>query len=304
MEKNFIITQAWLRELAEQCAYRINAWHVAKVGPGEVIRAYGVPRGGVSAALAIQQHSPFIMVDDPDTADIIIDDLVDSGKTFQEFATKYPGKPFFVLIDKKHGTTEFTTDKWVVFPWESNAEGSFEDNVVRLLQFVGEDPARGGLLETPSRVAKAWRYWCNGYGKDAAALLKVFEDGAERHDQMVTVKDIPIYSHCEHHLAPIFGTVTISYIPSGKIVGLSKLSRLADMYARRLQVQERLTDQIADALWDNLKPKGVGVMVKARHLCMESRGVCQQGHHTITTALRGVMLDQPEARSEFLRLAD
>jgi GTP cyclohydrolase I len=190
-----------------------------------------------------------------------------------------------------------------VFPWEKNEEGSFEDNVVRLLQFVGEDPARGGLLETPARVAKAWRYWCSGYEKDAAAILKVFEDGAERHDQMVTVKDIPIYSHCEHHMAPIFGTVTISYIPNGKIVGLSKLSRIADMFARRLQVQERLTDQIADALWDNLKPQGVGVMVKARHLCMESRGVCQQGHHTITTALRGAMLTQPEARSEFLRLA-
>ena len=131
----------------------------------------------------------------------------------------------------------------------------------------------------------------------------MFEDGAEKHDQMVTVRDIPIYSHCEHHLAPIFGTVTISYIPNGKIVGLSKLSRLADMYARRLQVQERLTDQIADALFEHLEAKGVGVVIKARHMCMESRGICQQGHHTVTTALRGAMKDEPDTRAEFLRLA-
>jgi len=132
----------------------------------------------------------------------------------------------------------------------------------------------------------------------------VFEDGGESYDQMVLVKDIPIYSHCEHHLAAIIGTASIAYIPNGKIVGLSKLSRLADMYARRLQVQERLTDQIADALFKHLEPKGVGVLIKARHLCMESRGICQQGHHTVTTALRGVIKDEPETRAEFLRLCD
>jgi GTP cyclohydrolase I len=191
-----------------------------------------------------------------------------------------------------------------VFPWEQDAAGSFENNITRLLQFIGEDATREGLQETPHRVAKAWRHWCSGYGKDAGSLLKVFEDGAEKYDQMVIVKGIPIYSHCEHHLAPIFGTVSIAYIPNGKIVGLSKLSRLADMFARRLQVQERLTDQIADALVEHLQPLGVGVLVKARHLCMESRGICQQGHHTITTALRGVIKDEAQTRSEFLRLAD
>lgn len=183
-------------------------------------------------------------------------------------------------------------------------KANLEEAFWAVLESVDPNPKREGLSETPARAAKAWEFYTSGYGKDPAELLKVFEDGAERHDQMVSVKNIPFYTHCEHHLAPFFGTVTISYIPSGKIVGLSKLSRLADIFARRLQVQERLTDQIADALNDNLKPLGVGVMIKARHLCMESRGVCQQGHHTITTALRGVMLSQPEARSEFLRLAD
>jgi GTP cyclohydrolase I len=161
---------------------------------------------------------------------------------------------------------------------------------------------REGLQETPDRVAKAWAFWLSGYDKDPADVLKVFEDGAKDYDEMVMVKDIPIYSKCEHHLADIFGTATIAYIPNGKVVGLSKLSRLADIFARRLQVQERLTVQIADALWSNLSPKGCGVIIRARHMCMESRGLCQQGHHTITSALRGVM-KQGDPRAEFLKLA-
>lgn len=162
---------------------------------------------------------------------------------------------------------------------------------------------RPGLVETPDRVAKAWGEWTSGYGKSAADLLKVFEDGAEDYDEMVLVRDIPIYSKCEHHLADIFGTASIAYIPDGRIVGLSKLSRLADMHARRLQVQERMTNDIAEDLWVHLKPKGVGVIIRARHMCMESRGLCQQGHHTVTCAVRGVFRTQPEARAEFMKLA-
>jgi GTP cyclohydrolase I len=167
------------------------------------------------------------------------------------------------------------------------------------------DPAgkRAGTDETPKRVAKAWQFWTSGYGLKAEDILKVFEDGAEGCDEMVLVKDIPVYSHCEHHLAPIFGTASVAYIPSGKIVGLSKLSRLVDMHARRFQVQERLTNDIAEDLWRHLQPKGVGVLIRARHMCMESRGICQQGHHTVTCALRGAMKTQPETRAEFMSLA-
>lgn len=162
---------------------------------------------------------------------------------------------------------------------------------------------REGLQDTPDRVTKAMAHWFSGYDADIGEILKVFEDGAENYDQMVIVKDIPIYSKCEHHMADIFGTATIAYIPNGKIVGLSKLSRLADAFARRLQVQERLTANIADAIQQHLDPVGVGVIIKARHMCMESRGICQQGHHTITTALRGVLRHQPETRAEFIELA-
>lgn len=265
------------------------------------INAFAVPRGGVPAALAVMNYFRLTLVNDPKDADVYIDDLIDSGATMAQ-CIKSHSLPFFALIDKRDESSEYFGE-WVVFPWEETAENGLEDNIRRILQFVGDDPAREGLHETPRRVAKAWAHWCSGYNGDPAKLLKVFKDGAEAHNQMVTVKDIPIYSHCEHHMAPIFGTVTISYIPNGMIVGLSKLSRLADMFARRLQVQERLTDQIADALWEHLKPKGVGVVIKARHLCMESRGICQQGHHTVTTALRGAMLDEPETRAEFLQLA-
>lgn len=172
-----------------------------------------------------------------------------------------------------------------------------------LAEVIGQDPRREGLQETPARVVKAWGQWTSGYNVDIAKLLKTFEDGAENYDEMVMVKDIPIYSKCEHHLADIFGTATIAYIPDGRVVGLSKLSRVADAFARRLQVQERLTTQIADAINEHLQPKAVGVIVKARHMCMESRGICQQGHHTVTSALRGVFKTDPTVRAEFLRLA-
>lgn len=176
---------------------------------------------------------------------------------------------------------------------------------VDLLKAIeGNGPLRQGLRETPDRVGKAWDHWTSGYDQDPAAVLKCFEDGAEGVDEMVIVKDIPFYSKCEHHLADIFGTATVAYIPNGRVVGLSKLSRVVDIFARRLQVQERLTNQIADALHDNLEPLGVGVIIRARHMCMESRGICQQGHHTITSALRGNIKSQHETRAEFMMLAN
>lgn len=264
-------------------------------------RAYPIPRGGVPAAYAIKASMPQMnIVDRPEIADIFIDDIIDSGRTVERFGKAYPGKPFFALIDKRRHSRP---EEWIIWPWEGGDESSIEDNVVRLLQYVGEDASRGGLHETPKRVAKAWKEWTSGYDVNPEDVLKCFEDGANGYDEMVIVKDTPFYSHCEHHLAAIFGTVTIAYIPKGRIVGLSKLARLADVYAHRLQVQERMTTQIADTLEKVLAPRGVGVVIKARHLCMESRGTNKQGQITITSALRGVLKDKPEARAEFLDLA-
>lgn len=183
---------------------------------------------------------------------------------------------------------------------------TLESSVRTLLGVIeGIDRSRReGLSDTPKRVAKAFKHWFGGYDADISAILATqFQDGGEGYDEMVIVKDIPFYSKCEHHMADIFGTVTIAYIPNGRVVGLSKLSRCVDAFARRLQVQERLTKQIADALVTHLDPLGVGVLVKARHMCMESRGICQQGHHTITSALRGVLKSEADARAEFMALA-
>lgn len=173
-----------------------------------------------------------------------------------------------------------------------------------LLVAIGENPDRPGLAETPERVMRAWREeWASGYRQNPQDVLKTFEDGAEGCDTMVLVGGLEFYSHCEHHMAPFFGTAHIAYIPRERIVGLSKLGRVLDIFAKRLQVQERITNQIADALVEGLDPLGVGVLLKARHMCMCSRGVNKQGSFTITSALRGDMKDEPECRAEFLALA-
>lgn len=170
-----------------------------------------------------------------------------------------------------------------------------------LKHVLGEDVDRGGLLETPARAAKAWAFWTKGYNENPADIFKVFEDGAGNYDDQVGVFQIPFYSHCEHHLAPIIGHASVAYVPDGKIVGLSKLNRIVECFSRRLQVQERLTSDIADAIQQHLDPKGVAVFIKARHLCMESRGICQQGHFTITQRFRGCFAtDQSDWRREFL----
>lgn len=262
-------------------------------------RAFGIPRGGIFAGLALTRHLNLLLTDEPEEADFFIDDILDSGETKDKWCARYPGKPFFVLVNKK----EMTTNEWVSFPWESasQANESIEGNVTRILQYIGEDPHRGGLLDTPLRVTKAWKnYWAAGYNVDVASLMKTFEDGVQAQSQMILVKNIPFYSHCEHHMAPFFGRVTIAYLPKDRILGLSKFARVVKAFSQRLQVQERLTDQIADAVFEHLKPLGVGVFVTARHLCMESRGIEQQGHHTETTALRGVFLSEDGVRQEFL----
>lgn len=187
---------------------------------------------------------------------------------------------------------------------EAPDSAAFRAAVRTILLQVGEDPEREGLLKTPERVEKAMRYLTSGYAMTAEDVIgdALFE--AESHDNMVVVHDIEFYSMCEHHMLPFFGKAHVAYIPDGKIVGLSKVARVVDVFARRLQVQERLTDQIAAALDATLRPKGVGVVCQAAHFCMQMRGVEKQGSMTTTSALRGVFRDDPRTREEFLRLAN
>jgi GTP cyclohydrolase I len=182
------------------------------------------------------------------------------------------------------------------------AEAEFEETVRRQLRLLGEDPEREGLARTPTRVARSLAWLTRGYRQDAQSAVGegVF---AEPHDHMVMVRDIELYSLCEHHLLPFFGKAHIAYIPAGRILGLSKLPRLVEVFARRLQVQERLTAQIADAVQEVLQPRGVGVVIEAMHLCMMMRGVEKQNSKTITSALLGSFRDDAKTRDEFLRLA-
>jgi GTP cyclohydrolase I len=186
---------------------------------------------------------------------------------------------------------------------EQNAlqNATFEDLVREMLTRIGEDPQREGLLATPGRVQRAWEFLSRGYTQNVESVLNDALFTVD-YNEMVIVKDIEMFSMCEHHLLPFFGKVHIAYIPNGKVLGLSKLPRLVDAFARRLQVQERLTTQIADAIVDAIKPQGVGVVIEARHLCMMMRGVEKQHSSAVTSAMRGAFLDSTRTREEFLAL--
>jgi GTP cyclohydrolase I len=182
-----------------------------------------------------------------------------------------------------------------------NKEEEFEQAVTKVLELLGEDPKREGLLQTPSRVAKALKFLTEGYEQDPKKILNqaLFSTS---NDEMVLVRDIEFYSMCEHHMLPIIGRAHVAYIPDGKVVGLSKIPRIVNVYARRLQIQEQMTEQIADAILETIKPKGVAVVVHARHMCMEMRGVQKINSTTVSSALRGLFKSDERTRSEFYNL--
>ena len=175
-----------------------------------------------------------------------------------------------------------------------------EFHINEVLKLLGENPRRNGLVETPKRVAKALRFFCSGYDKNPKDVIKVFS--VKNIDQMITIKDIDFYSKCEHHLETFYGQVHIGYLPKNEVMGISKFARLIDIYARRLQIQERMTQQIADAIMKYLKPQGVIVVVKGIHLCMRSRGVEKQNNTVITSVTKGKFRHQLRTKEEFLKL--
>jgi len=182
-----------------------------------------------------------------------------------------------------------------------NKEEEFEQAITKVLELLGENPKREGLLKTPNRVAKALQFLTEGYQQDPKEILNqaLFSTS---NDEMVLVRDIEFYSMCEHHMLPIIGRAHVAYIPDGKVVGLSKIPRIVDVYARRLQIQEQMTEQIADAILQTIKPKGVAVVVHARHMCMEMRGVQKINSTTVSSALRGLFKKDERTRNEFYNL--
>lgn len=273
--------------------------------PGGFDGVWGVPRGGCVPALMLSDALGLPLLDQPGPRTLVVDDLVDSGATLRSWSARHQ---FVALYRKAHapqliGSVELPHG-WVVFPWEGvDEQAGPTDAVVRLLELVGEDPNRPGLVDTPGRVVRALAEMTEGYRMDPAVILeRVFDEPSS--DEMVVVDGIDFTSLCEHHLLPFAGTAVVGYVPQGgKVVGLSKIPRLVECFARRLQVQERLTRQIADAMDTHLAPAGVGVVLRAKHSCMGCRGVRKPAASMVTSATLGLFRDDPRARAEFLALA-
>jgi GTP cyclohydrolase I len=257
-------------------------------------KIYGVPKGGMIVAgfLKKAKNCPW-----PEEANLILDDVIDSGATQSRFKSAFPNKPFVALYDKTKADKDFG---WLVFPWEGNETRSIEDSVTRQLQFIGEDPTREGLRETPARVVKSWKELYAGYNQDPKDVFKTFVEGAC--DEMVLLKGIELYSTCEHHALPFFGQAHIAYIPNKRVIGVSKLARLLDIFARRLQIQERICQQVTETLMKELKPKGAACVIEAQHFCMKCRGVQKQNSIMVTSSLKGDFLKNPSTRAEFMGL--
>jgi GTP cyclohydrolase I len=260
---------------------------------------WGIPTGGSFVAVEVAGTLGVALLEAPRPGCLVVDDVVDSGETMRPYA------PYAhdALFRKPTSPPELAplatiTDGWVQFPWEAGHGPA--DAIVRLLTWIGEDVRREGLRDTPDRVLRAWKELTAGYAQDPKAILaRTF---AEPCDEMAVVRDIPFRSTCEHHLFPFTGVASIGYIPDGRVVGLSKLARLVDCYALRLQLQERMTRQIAEAVMEHLSPKAVGVVVRGLHTCMSHRGVRKDGAAFTTSSMLGAMRDEPAARAEFLAL--
>lgn len=259
---------------------------------------YGVPRGGIPVAVlvfGVLQSGGLrpVLVDKPESATVFVDDIVDSGLTKQRYANQYPNTPFFALYTRK----DKPNGEWISFPWERmQDEQGPEDAVKRLIEYIGDDPSRDGLLETPKRVVRSFAELYSGYQADPSQVVKCFDSDI---DEMVMLSGIEFYSTCEHHMLPFTGTAHIAYIPKGRVIGVSKLARVLEVYTRRLQIQERICQQVTQFLMEELEPLGVGCVLEAKHLCMTCRGVNKQHSTMITSSLEGVFRRQ-EVRQEFL----
>lgn len=271
---------------------------------------YAIPRGGIYVGIALSTRLSLPLVDlvNIHKSTLIVDDLVDSGATRK----RYMYNDFACIHIKKHTPKELIPnyyvkikDGWIEYFWERYSnERPAEDAVIRLIEMIGEDPNREGLLETPKRVIKSYKTLFSGYKQKPEDIIKTFD--ADGYNELVLLKDIEIYSMCEHHILPFVGKAHIGYIPDKKVIGISKLARIADMFAKRLQIQERLSDNITSTIMEYLKPVGVACVIEAQHLCMRMRGVGKQNSTMVTSSLKGIFLEDSDAgraaRKEFMEL--
>lgn len=288
-----------LNDVLSACERIVEQWDSKSI-----TGVYGVRQGGYTPSLIIAQLMDVKCLDELEDGCLVVDDLVDSGRTLQTFYDA--GYACDAMYRKPHSSSHLAPsaielDAWLVFPWERD-NGAPNDGIVRLLEYIGEDPTREGLLDTPKRVLKAFKEMTEGYDLEAGDILGTTFDVGEV-DEMVIVKNIEFVSLCEHHLLPFTGIATVAYVPKDRVVGLSKIARLVDMYARRLQVQERLTSQITAAMDEVLEPLGSACIIEAAHSCMGCRGVRKPSARMVTSSLTGVFRNH-EVRAELLSLSN
>jgi GTP cyclohydrolase IA len=267
---------------------------------------YGIPQGGIALAMELGRLLGKRVIDTKELPGwdkecvLVVDDVVDSGATINRFKDYVTAVIHLKVCDQKHFDflptfyCHQTTDDWIVYWWESTKEKSIQDNITRILQFIGEDPTRSGLLETPDRVIRSWGEIFAGYQQDPADVFKVFdEDG---YNELVWMKNIEFYSQCEHHMLSFSGQAHVAYIANNeKVIGASKLARLVDIFARRLTTQERIAKSVTEALMTHLQPVGAACIIEGAHLCMRCRGVGKQNSIMGTSCLRGRFLEDSDA---------
>ena len=278
-----------------------------KIPKGKYSGIYGIPAGGILPAYIIAKELNLPLVDNPDSNSqiLIIDDLIDSGRTLEN--KKYKGFDAAVLYKKSYRYISKTDyylkeipNEWIDLPHDKKTDS--EDLIIRMLEKIGENPNREGLLDTPKRVVKMWQEIFRGYDKSQKPKIAIFDNGNDgiKYDQMILDSGNG-YSLCEHHMVPFEFTYHFAYIPNKKILGLSKVARIVDYYAAKLQIQERLVKEIVDELERELQPQGIALILKGRHLCKSMRGVKKEGK-MITSEMRGVFKNNQETRNEFLTL--
>lgn len=261
-------------------------------------KVYGIPNGGMICAGLLQRTH---LVTNPNEATVFLDDLCDSGKTAEKYVMKYL-KPVYTLFNKQ--TEENLKNKWLIFPWEAEHPGKdkegIEDNIIRQLQYIGEDVTREGLLDTPKRIVKSWKELYAGYSQDPKDVFTTFS--TDGYNQMVVLKNISFYSMCEHHMLPFFGIAHIAYIPKEKVIGISKLARLLEIYTKRMQIQERIGEQVTSDIMKYLDAQGAACIIEAQHLCMKSRGVKNPTSVMQTSSLKGIFMEDSSTRNELFQM--
>ncbi len=282
---------------------------------------YPLPRGGMILGMALSSLLGISLVDSLAKDILVVDDIIDSGQTRRKYiefdfaclhitenkmteTVETIQDNFLTKTNKKAGDCFFITivNEWVEYFWEGQdaKNKDIEQLITRMIEIIGEDPCRHGLIETPKRINKSWEFLFSGYTQDVSQLFTKFE--GEGYNQIILLKDIEMYSMCEHHMLPFFGKAHIAYIPDKHIIGISKLARILNIYSRRMQIQERIGDQVTDALMKYLSPLGAACIIEANHLCMRMRGVEKQNSIMTTSSLKGVFLDNIASREELLRL--